>query len=101
MPYIGNVQVAGKTIESARNTIARQMESIAPSVQVLVSAQPGQNNIARAVDGVSLSVRRGETLAVVGESGCGKSTLARLLLRLIDPTAGEVFYGGRDIARLN
>ncbi|WP_293718022.1 ABC transporter ATP-binding protein [Stappia sp.] len=60
----------------------------------------GEQPVVRAVDGVSLSVRRGETLAVVGESGCGKSTLARLLLRLIDPTAGEVFYGGRDIARL-
>jgi peptide/nickel transport system ATP-binding protein len=60
----------------------------------------GKDPVARAVDGVSLAVRKGETLAIVGESGCGKSTLARLLLRLIDPTAGEVFYGGRDIARL-
>lgn len=51
----------------------------------------------RAVDGVSLSIRRGETFAIVGESGCGKSTLARLLLRLIEPTAGSVLYDGRDL----
>ncbi|WP_067217910.1 ABC transporter ATP-binding protein [Stappia indica] len=60
----------------------------------------GERQSVRAVDGVSLKVHRGETLAVVGESGCGKSTLARLLLRLIDPSEGEVFYGGRNIAAL-
>ena len=51
----------------------------------------------RAVDGISISVRRGETFAIVGESGCGKSTLARLLLRLIEPTDGEVFYNGTNL----
>jgi len=51
-----------------------------------------------AVDGVSLKLHRGETLAVVGESGCGKSTLARLLLRLLDPSAGKVFFMGHDLA---
>jgi len=55
----------------------------------------------RAVDGVDLEVRRGETLAVVGESGCGKSTLARLLLRLERPDAGAVLLEGRDLAPLS
>jgi ABC-type oligopeptide transport system ATPase subunit len=50
-----------------------------------------------AVNGVSLQVQRGETFAIVGESGCGKSTLARLLLRLIEPSAGQISYDGRDL----
>ena len=51
----------------------------------------------RVVDDVSFAIRRGETLGLVGESGSGKSTVARMLLRLVDPTAGEVRYKGRDL----
>ena len=58
----------------------------------------GEPTIIRAVDGVSLAIRRGETFAVVGESGCGKSTLARLLLRLIEPSEGTVLYQGEDMS---
>ncbi len=55
----------------------------------------------RAVDGVDFQVLPGETLGIVGESGCGKSTTGRTILRLLEPTAGEVWFNGKDLAKLS
>lgn len=60
----------------------------------------GSREVVRAVDGVSFTVGRGETLALVGESGSGKTTVGQCLLRLLDPTDGQVVFDGRDVTRL-
>ena len=60
----------------------------------------GKRGTLHALDGVDLTIQKGESVGLVGESGCGKSTLARVLARLIDPTAGEIRFEGTDIAAI-
>jgi len=61
----------------------------------------GVVNQVRAVEDVTFTIARGETLGLVGESGCGKTTVGRMVLRLLEPTAGSVRFGGRDLLTLN
>jgi oligopeptide transport system ATP-binding protein len=61
----------------------------------------GSDDVVRAVDDISFDIREGETLGLVGESGCGKSTVGRCLLRLYEPTGGEVYFEGKNILELS
>jgi oligopeptide transport system ATP-binding protein len=76
----------------------RNLKKYFPVGGGLFSTRKGE---VRAVDGVNLTVEEGETLGIVGESGCGKSTLGRTILRLIEPTAGEVRFEGKDLMKLS
>jgi len=72
-------------------------------VRALVKHFPvaGSDDVVRAVDGVTFEILKGETLGLVGESGCGKSTVGRCLLRLIEPTQGEIFFEDKDVLALS
>jgi oligopeptide transport system ATP-binding protein len=99
----------GETVPQAEATAARAHDASAGGggellrVRGLFKHFPVQNSddVVRAVDGVTFEILRGETLGLVGESGCGKSTVGRCLLRLIEPTRGEVEFDGQDVLSLS
>ncbi|MBP1043936.1 ABC transporter ATP-binding protein [Vagococcus sp. BWB3-3] len=78
------------------------LETVAVKKRFVLSKKSlfNQGESIQAVNGVSLQIRRGETLGIVGESGCGKSTFARTITRLIQPTSGEIYYQGKEISHL-
>ena len=75
--------------------------SVTKHFQVGGTLQPGGKQVVHALDGVSLTVGRGETVGLVGESGCGKSTLGRCLLRLYDLTGGQIRFEDTDISAMS
>jgi ABC-type oligopeptide transport system ATPase subunit len=97
-------------MNSRVSTITPQVASDKPLVEVrgLFKRFPVKGGIlqrtvaeVKAVDGVDLDIRRGETLGLVGESGCGKTTVGRLVLRLIEPSAGSIVFDGTDITHIS
>jgi len=89
-------RLAGRTLLEARGLVVNY--PIRRGVVGAMRREPQQH--VRAVDGVSLTVAKGEMLALVGESGCGKTTTARAVLRMLEPAAGTLRFGGEDITHL-
>ncbi len=92
-PAQADTRVGGETLLSVRNLV----KHFPITRGILFQKQVGA---VKAVDGISFDVRRGETLGLVGESGCGKSTTGKLILRLDEPTSGEVEFEGKDVLEL-
>jgi len=87
--------------DASENNVVMKVEDLKkyfPLKRSLIEMMLGRpQKILKAVDGVSLEVRHGETVSLVGESGCGKSTLARTILRLYDPDGGKIYFNGEDM----
>ncbi len=93
----GHGSAADRPLVEARELV-KDFDVSAPWLNRMIERVPRQR--LRAVDGVSFSIARGETLALVGESGCGKSTVARLLCGLYEPSAGSIRFDGVDLGAL-
>ncbi|MFF0472661.1 ABC transporter ATP-binding protein [Streptomyces sp. NPDC004284] len=98
-PYTRTLLSAVPRLDGPARTPSAKGETLLEAVDLRREFGRGKDRVT-AVDGVSLAVRAGETLGVVGESGSGKTTLGRMLVRLLDPTGGELRYGKTEIGSL-
>jgi len=98
---VSSVEAQAARMSDAREEDTRSAELV--RVRALFKHFPvaGSDDVVRAVDGVTFEIFRGETLGLVGESGCGKSTIGRCLLRLIEPTRGEVRFENEDVLAMS
>lgn len=88
-----------EVVDTATTTDVIRVEDLTKVFEV--RGQKGKKKELRAVDNVSFSLKQGTTLAIVGESGSGKSTVANMILNLLDPTSGKIYYKGTDLSTLN
>lgn len=98
--HLGDIQLNMKTDVSTEGSPLLQVEDLKKYFFVKQGALSRSHSCVRALDGVSFSVRRGETFGLVGESGCGKTTAGRVILRLAEPTSGKVMFEGKNIYSL-
>jgi peptide/nickel transport system ATP-binding protein len=101
-----NVEVLKKQKQTrdatdANNPVLLKINNVKKHFPLKKGMFGGVKSWVKAVDDVTLTVRRGRTLGLVGESGCGKTTLGRTILRLVEPTAGEIIYNGVDVTKLD
>jgi peptide/nickel transport system ATP-binding protein len=100
MSTLKSAKVA-RSIGEGQNPVVLEIKNLKKYFPFKKSFLGGVKSYVKAVDDVTLKVRKGRTLGLVGESGCGKTTLGRTVLRLIEPTGGEIKYAGTDITKLD
>ena len=92
-----NQRKSGEFMELKDNDVILEVENLVKHFTLKQTYSDSNSKILKAVNNVSISLKKGETLGIVGESGCGKSTLSRCILRLIEPTEGSVKFLGKNV----